>query len=138
MTMTLRKLPSTPAEKALAQELAQVEAEIADTPLGKRAKRLRTALDALLVITTPSKSSPAPWSYSMIAIAAIDEANKPLSTKEILDWANTNEHPIGGANPATNLSNTLSAHASIKSLEWNGGRRWWNTLRGNPPKEPKE
>jgi hypothetical protein len=134
--MSVSFKPVSP-EQALSREIAALEAELSKDPRFCRWKVLTSTLVALeaspavgLKLSTyaPTVTIGGTWAHlSMTAVAqrVIEEAKAPKSTRQILDAAADHGKIIGGANPANNLSNTLSGDERFLSVERQGQRAWW-------------
>lgn len=129
-------------ETALKEEAKTLERALEAMPEFRRLKVIQKALADLAAIgagknviadtfklTLPSKLAS---SINQAAGFALEEVGYPLSTQELLKATPRYGRTVGGQNPATNLSNSLSSDKKFQSVPWDGGRAWWFANRPVP------
>lgn len=112
----IRKIEDQPTESRLANVgiLSFVDASEAAVDAWKRLKPTR------------------PISQGDAAVKAISEADRPMTTKELIDLVRAQGARLGGADPATNLASVLSHDERVHSIPWRDSKAWWLIDRAIP------
>lgn len=128
----------TDAEKALERQIAMLEHELAANPTYRQLQVLRHALAELKAIRSPEgfgvniQRHDVAWLGSRTASSipqaarfALEDNKKPTTTQELLGLLPKYGKRVGGKNPLTGLSNTLSSDNAFISIRWGDGKAWW-------------
>lgn len=77
-------------------------------------------------------------SQTEAAFQALCDKNMPLGTHELLEEARKLGASVGGKDPITNLSSSLSRDTRLHSIKWGDKRVWWFRDREPPPLEQSQ
>jgi hypothetical protein len=142
---------------ALEARLAELRKELARHPLARELAILAEAVEKLRQLPgtgraeSPEIAPPLPLSFPRSAgkrprATILDAAEQivmraphPLSTREIVAVLAQTGVVVGGANPASNLSSTLSKRAKrLRSIGHRKNARWWPIDRPLPSETLQE
>jgi hypothetical protein len=123
--------------RALEEAIEKIEATGAVSPFApERQPRTHevTIEEKITLRDLPMQGRPV--SQRDAAVLAIAKAGHPLTTKELLDLVRAQGTPVGGSDPATNLSSALSRDPRARSIPWGDAKAWWLSDRRIPTQDP--
>lgn len=131
--------------------LLVLDAKLAEMPEWKAFRAIDRGLAALraeagppksLTLASPVKGFPTNLrfrvmpSYAEMAVAALNEANRPLTSIEIIaEISKTRDLGPDAEKAKVNVTSSLSKDERIRSIPWSGAKAWWLADR-DPPTNP--
>jgi hypothetical protein len=124
--------------KSRADLAAVLDEKFKSVPEWRAYRAVEAALNAFLT----GSESPAPrrsrssepsesHSYANLSLKAIDDAGRPLTTAEIVEFVSRHRDvPNDPQKAKLNIGSGLSRDERLRNIPWRGGKAWW---RANQP-----